>query len=350
MKYSALGSSGLSVSRVCLGSMTWGIQNTQTEADAQIEYAIARGVNFIDTAEMYPVPPSEATYGDTERCIGNWLARNPEQRDKLIIATKIAGPGFPYIRGNSIISGASIGQAIDDSLARLQTDYIDVYQLHWPNRISPHFGKHWPNHVMATQQNVKAEKKRMRDIVLGLGRALESGKIRHWGLSDDTTWGIHTYLNLCDELGVAKPVSIQNEFNLLHIKDWPYLIESCVFEKIAYLPWSPLSSGMLSGKYIGGARPEGSRWTMIQRQGLFRDTAYSDKAVIAYCDLAKKHGMTPSKMALAWCDQVDGVTSTIIGATNMAQLKENIDAFDFLLSDACLADIETVLKQFTAPF
>jgi aryl-alcohol dehydrogenase-like predicted oxidoreductase len=350
MKYSPLGSSGLSVSRVCLGSMTWGIQNTQADADEQIEYAIARGVNFIDTAEMYPVPPSEETYGDTERCIGNWLSRNPEQREKLIIATKIAGPGLSYIRGNSIISSVTIGQAIDDSLARLQTNYIDVYQLHWPNRISPHFGKQWPNHVKATEQNVKAEKKRMRDIVLGLGKALESGKIRHWGLSDDTTWGIHTYLNLCDELGVAKPVSIQNEFSLLHIKDWPYLIESCVFEKVAYLPWSPLSSGMLSGKYIGGARPQGSRWTMIQRQGLFRDTAYSDKAVIAYCDLATKHGMAPSKMALAWCDQVDGVTSTIIGATNMVQLKENIDAFDSSLSVACLTDIEAVLKQFTAPF
>jgi aryl-alcohol dehydrogenase-like predicted oxidoreductase len=203
---------------------------------------------------------------------------------------------------------------------------------------------------MATQQKVKAEKKRMRDIVLGLGKALASGKIRHWGLSDDTTWGIHTYLNLCEELGVAKPVSIQNEFNLLHIKDWPYLIESCVFENIAYLPWSPLSTGMLSGKYIGGARPKGSRWTMTQRQGLFRNTIYSEQAVIAYCDVAKKHAMTPSQMALAWCAQVDGVTSSIIGATNMLQLKENIEAFDISLSDACLADIEAVLRQYTAPF
>lgn len=350
MKYSPLGSSGLSVSRVCLGSMTWGIQNTQADADEQIEYAIARGVNFIDTAEMYPVPPSEQTHGDTERCIGNWLARNPEQRAKLIIATKIAGPGFEYVRDNSMISAATIEQALDDSLKRLQTDYIDVYQLHWPNRTSPHFGKHWPNQVMATQQNVKAEKKRMRDIVLGLGRALDSGKIKHWGLSDDTTWGIHTYLTLCEELGVAKPVSIQNEFNLLHIKDWPYLIESCVFENIAYLPWSPLSSGMLSGKYIGGARPEGSRWTLTQRQGLFRNTEHSEQAIIAYCEVAKKHGMTPSQLALAWCDQVDGVTSTIIGATKMSQLKENIDAFDLTLSDACLADIQAVLQQYTAPF
>ncbi len=350
MKYSRLGSSGLSVSRVCLGSMTWGIQNTQADADEQIDYAISRGVNFIDTAEMYPVPPNEETYGDTERCIGDWLSRHPQQREKLIVATKIAGPGFPYVRGNSMISGATIGQALDDSLKRLQTDYVDVYQLHWPNRTSPHFGKHWPNQVKATHQDVKAEKARMRDIVLGLGEALDSGKIKHWGLSDDTTWGIHTYLQLCDELGVARPVSIQNEFNLIHIKDWPYLIESCVFEDIAYLPWSPLSSGMLSGKYIGGARPEGSRWTITQRNGLFRDTEHSEQAIVAYCDVAKKHGITPSKLALAWCDQVDGVTSTIIGATKMSQLEENIDAFDLTLSQECLKDIEAVLKKYTAPF
>ncbi|WP_412970951.1 aldo/keto reductase [Glaciecola sp. MF2-115] len=350
MKYSPLGSSGLSVSRVCLGSMTWGVQNTQADADEQIEYAIERGVNFIDTAEMYPVPPSEETYGDTERCIGDWLSRHPEKREDLIIASKIAGPGFTYIRDNDLISSATIEKALEDSLARLQTNYIDVYQLHWPNRNSPHFAKHWPNNVKPSQQDVKAEKVRMRDIVEGIGKALDSGKIRHWGLSDDTTWGIHTYLNLCEELGVAKPVSIQNEFSLLHIKDWPYLIESCVFEDIAYLPWSPLASGVLSGKYIGGARPVGSRWTMTQRQGLFRDTTHSNQAVVAYCEVGKKHGMTPSQLALAWCDQVDGVTSTIIGATKMSQLKENIDAFDMTLSEACLADVEAVLQQYSAPF
>jgi aryl-alcohol dehydrogenase-like predicted oxidoreductase len=350
MKYSPLGSSGLSVSRVCLGSMTWGIQNTQAEADEQIEYAMQRGVNFIDTAEMYPVPPNEPTYGDTERVIGNWLSRHPEQREELIIASKIAGPGFTYIRDSALISSTTIAQALDESLKRLQTDYLDVYQLHWPNRNTPHFAKHWPNLVPASKQDIIAEKARMRDIVEGLGRAIDSGKIRHWGLSDDTPWGIHTYLQLCDELGVAKPVSIQNEFSLLHSKDWPYLIETCVFEDIAYLPWSPLASGVLSGKYIDGARPEGSRWTMTQRQGLFRDTIHSNNAVMAYCEVARKHGLTPSQLALAWCDQVDGVTSTIIGATKMSQLKENLDAFDLNLTEACLTDIDEVLRQFPAPF
>ncbi len=350
MKYSPLGSSGLSVSRVCLGSMTWGVQNTQADADQQIGYAIDKGVNFIDTAEMYPVPPSEKTHGDTERVIGNWLSRNENQREKLIIASKIAGPGFPYVRDNSMISGDSIQVALDDSLTRLQTDYIDVYQLHWPNRTSPHFGKHWLNQVKASTQDVAAERERMRDIVLGLGKALSSGKIKHWGLSDDTPWGIHTYLHLCDELNVARPVSIQNEFNLLHVKDWPYLIESCVFEDIAYLPWSPLSGGMLSGKYLGGARPAGSRWTMEQRQGLFRNTDNAEKAVTAYCDISKRYDITPSQLALAWCDQVDGVSSTIIGATTMAQLEENIAAFEIKLSEQCLNEIDAVLRDFPIPF
>ncbi len=350
MKYSPLGNSGLSVSRVCLGSMTWGVQNTQADADQQIGYALDKGVNFIDTAEMYPVPPSEATHGDTERVIGNWLSRHESQREKLVIASKIAGPGFPYVRDNSMISGDSIQVALDDSLARLQSDYIDVYQLHWPNRTSPHFGKHWLNQVKASAQDVAAEKDRMRDIVLGLGKALSSGKIKHWGLSDDTPWGIHTYLQLCDELNVARPVSIQNEFNLLHVKDWPYLIESCVFEDIAYLPWSPLSGGMLSGKYLKGARPAGSRWTMEQRQGLFRNTENAEKAVAAYCDVAKRHGITPSQLALAWCDQVDGVSSTIIGATTMAQLEENIAAFEIELPEQCLHEIDEILRDYPIPF
>jgi aryl-alcohol dehydrogenase-like predicted oxidoreductase len=190
----------------------------------------------------------------------------------------------------------------------------------------------------------------MRDIVLGLGKALSSGKIKHWGLSDDTPWGIHTYLQLCDELNVARPVSIQNEFNLLHVKDWPYLIESCVFEDIGYLPWSPLSGGMLSGKYLGGARPAGSRWTMEQRQGLFRNTENAEKAIIAYCDLAKRYGVTPSQLALAWCDQVDGVSSTIIGATTMSQLEENIAAFDISLSEECLSEIDEILRDYPIPF
>jgi aryl-alcohol dehydrogenase-like predicted oxidoreductase len=350
MQFSPLGRSGLNVSRVCLGSMTWGIQNTQADADQQIEYAIQRGVNFIDTAEMYPVPPNDKTYGDTERVIGDWLSRNPTKRAELVIASKIAGVGLQYIRNSSFISKETIPQAIDDSLARLKTDYIDVYQLHWPNRTSPHFGKHWPNQVKSSRLDVTVEVERMRGIVEALGQAISAGKIRHWGLSDDTPWGIHTYIRLCDELGVARPVSIQNEFNLLHMKDWPFLIESCVLEEIAYLPWSPLAGGMLSGKYIGGKRPEGSRFTLVQRNGLFRNTETAQSAIIEYCDLAAANNITPSQLALAWCDQIDGVSSTIIGATNMQQLKENIDAFDLSLSPDCFSEIDKVIKRYPVVF
>lgn len=350
MQFSKLGTSELSVSRVCLGSMTWGIQNTQQDADQQIAMAIDAGINFIDTAEMYPVPPNQETYGDTERHIGDWLSRNGSQREKLVIASKVAGPGFPYIRGNSPISSASLTEALEGSLERLQTDYIDVYQLHWPNRSTAHFGTHWINQVKPSDTDVAAQKENMRDILSGIKQAIDSGKIRHWGLSDDTTWGIHTYLSLCDEMGIPKPVSIQNEFSLIHLKDWPYLIESCAFEDIAYLPWSPLAGGMLSGKYLNGAMPEGSRWTLQQRNGLFRNTPHSEKAVSAYCDIAKQYSMTPSQLALAWCDQVDGVTSTIIGATTLSQLKENIDAFELSLSEQCLSDIDGIMKTYTMPF
>lgn len=350
MQYNRLGSSALEVSEICLGTMTWGIQNTQQDADEQLAIAVDAGINFIDTAEMYPVPPNQQTYGDTERILGDWLSRHRHHRDSLVIMSKIAGPGLSYIREGSPITATTIQQALDDSLQRLQSDYIDVYQLHWPNRISPHFGKQWPNQTNPTRNDVDAERQNKRAIVTALGEAIKAGKIRHWGLSDDTPWGIHTYLQLCDELDVPRPVSIQNEFNLIHTKDWPYLIETCVFEDVAYLPWSPLAGGMLTGKYINGARPAGSRYTLVQRQGLFRDTALADKAVQAYVDLATSFSITPSQLALAWCQQVHGVTSTIIGATSKAQLTENIEAFSIRLDKTQLKQVSEVLHQFPAPF
>lgn len=350
MQYTQLGSSGLSVSEICLGTMTWGIQNTQQDADEQMAIALDVGINFIDTAELYPVPPDAETYGDTERVIGDWLSRNPEKRDDLIIMTKVAGPGLPYIRNATPISGASLSKALDDSLVRLQSDYIDVYQLHWPNRTTPHFAKHWPGQVNPTATNVEQEVAGMRDILTGIKAALDSGKIRHWGLSDDTPWGIQTYLNLCNEMGIPKPVSIQNEFNLLHTKDWPYVIESCVFEDIAYLPWSPLATGILSGKYLNGQLPEGSRWTIAQRMGLFRDTPQTHAATQKYVDLAHSVGITPSQLALAWCKQVPGVTSSIIGATKTSQLRENIAAFDVELSEETLSAISGILQQHPATY
>ena len=350
MKYSPLGSSDLSVSRVCLGSMTWGLQNNQEDADAQIEFALAKGINFIDTAEIYAVPPSAETYGKTESIIGNWLSRNQSKRKDLVLASKISGAGVPWIRDGGNITSQAVIKAVDNSLQRLQTDYLDLYQLHWPNRTSPHFGKHWPNQISISEVDAKAETAGMLDILQGLQRCVDAGKIRHVGLSDDSTWGINTYLKLSEKHKLPKMVSIQNEFNLLHTKDWPYLIENCVHENIAYLPWSPLATGILTGKYLNGAIPKGSRWTYTQRNGLFRDTELTHQAVAQYVDVAKKHGFTPAQLALAWCDQVDGVTSTIIGATSVKQLAENIAAFDMPLTQAALADIEQVLKRFPSTF
>ncbi len=350
MKYSSLGSSGLSVSRICLGSMTWGLQNNQTDADQQIEYALAQGINFIDTAEMYAVPPSPDTYGKTETIIGHWLGRNPNKRKDIILASKIAGPGLPWVRNAGPITGDAVEKAVDASLKRLQTDYIDLYQLHWPNRTSPHFGKHWPDNIKLSGVDAKQQTEQMLDILLGLARCVKAGKIRHCGLSDDTPWGINTYLKLSAEHQLPKMVSIQNEFNLLHGQDWPYLIENCINENIAYLPWSPLATGMLSGKYLNRAKPAGSRWTLMQRNGLFRDTELSQKAVAAYVDIANTYGYTPAQLALAWCDQVNGVTSTIIGATTMAQLKEDINAFSMPLNQTALTEIHQVYRQYPVPF
>jgi aryl-alcohol dehydrogenase-like predicted oxidoreductase len=330
--------------------MTWGQQNNQQDADQQIAYALEQGINFIDTAEMYAVPPSAETYGKTESIIGHYLANHVGQREKIILASKISGPGMPWVRDGGELTGKAVISSVEASLKRLQTDYIDLYQLHWPNRQSPHFGQHAPNHYQFSDSNATQQTELMLDILQGLDACVKAGKIRHCGLSDDTPWGINTFLKLSDQHNLPRMVSIQNEFNLLHTKDWPYLIENCVHENIAFLPWSPLAGGMLSGKYLNGQRPEGSRWTIQQRNGLFRDTELSTAAITAYQEIAKANGITTAQLALKWCDQIDGVTSTIIGATSIAQLKEDIDAFKQPLSEQALTDVRSVLKQYPAPF
>jgi len=350
MQFSKLGSSKVSVSRVCLGSMTWGLQNNQQDADQQIAYALDQGVNFIDTAEMYAVPPSADTYGKTESIIGDYLSRHANQRENIVLASKIAGPGMAWVRDGGIITGDAVISSVEASLKRLKTDYIDLYQLHWPNRQSPHFGQHTPNHYKFSDSDAVQQTEQMLDVLQGLDACVKAGKIRHCGLSDDTPWGINTYLKLSEQHNLPRMVSIQNEFNLLHAKDWPYLIENCVHEDIAFLPWSPLAGGMLSGKYLNGQRPEGSRWTIQQRNGLFRDTEASTAAITAYQEIAAANGITAAQLALKWCDQIDGVTSTIIGATSVAQLKEDIDAFKDPLSEQALADIRAVLQKYPAPF
>ena len=350
MQYSVLGSSALSVSRVCLGSMTWGCQNNQADADAQLDYALAQGINFIDTAEMYAIPPSAETYGATERIIGNWLSRNRVKRSDIVLATKMAGPGLAHVREGADMTPQALIQAVDASLQRLQTDYIDLYQLHWPNRTSPHFGKHRVGRIGFSDVNAAVQTEQMLGLLQALDSCINAGKIRFCGLSNETPWGISQYLQLSKQHNLPRMVSIQNEFSLLHSKDWPYLIEQCVHEDVAYLPWSPLAGGALTGKYLGGERPAGTRWSMLQRNGLFRDTPQSNQAIAAFIELATAHNVAPAQLALAWVNQVDGVTSTIIGATSMAQLQQNIAAFSQPLTAAILEDLAQFLRQYPAPF
>lgn len=347
MHYSDLGSSQLKVSRLCLGSMTWGCQNTQADADAQLDYALEQGVNFVDTAEMYAIPPTAETYGATERIIGDWLSRSGKRKD-MILATKMAGNGLSYIRDGGDMTPTTLIQAVDASLQRLQTDYIDLYQLHWPNRVSPHFGKHRVGRIRFADAAEQTEQ--MLALLQALDSCVKAGKIRFCGLSNETPWGISQYLQLSAEYDLPRMVSIQNEFSVLHTKDWPYVIEQCVQEQIAYLPWSPIAGGALSGKYLNGARPEGTRWSMLQRNGLFRDTPESNKAIAAFNELASSHGISATALALAWVNQVEGVTSTIIGATSMAQLRQNIEAFSISLTQPMQDDIAQFLQQHPAPF
>lgn len=350
MKYTKLGRSDLQVSEVCLGSMTWGSQNTEQQGFEQIDYALDQGINFIDTAEMYSVPPKPETCGSTEKIIGNWVAKNPGKRKDIVLATKIAGPGLRWVRGGGNVTGKSVKQALDGSLKNLQTDYIDLYQIHWPNRTSPHFCKHWPQQVNYQEMDADAERAGMLEILTALDDCVKAGKIRHCGLSDETPWGVNEYLRLAETHNLPRMVSIQNEFSLLHLKDSPHLIETCVLNDVAYLPWSPLAGGALSGKYRKGAYPEGCRWTLDQRNGIFRDTELTHSAIEAYYNIAQRHNLSLAQMTLAWVYQFSGVTSTIIGATSMTQLKEDLGAYELVLSEQVRDQILQVIKRYPVPF
>jgi len=353
MKYSKLGRTGLEVSRVCLGTMTWGEQNSEAEGHEQMDYALERGVNFFDTAEMYAVPPSEPTVGKTEEIIGTWFEKSGKRQD-IILATKATGAGLPWIRDAGPLNGAGVKQAIDGSLKRLQTDYVDVYQLHWPNRPFPHFGRNAAGHIDFTANDSAAIEDDLNDIHEAIDEIVKAGKVRHFGLSDDTAWGIMKYNELANKNNRPRVNSIQNEFSLLDRTDDPYLAEVCVREDVAYLPWSPLAMGVLSGKYANGKIPEGTRWAVEDRLGSrmdrFRDNPQSHAAVDGYMKVAAKHGLDVCQMALKFVDKQNFVTSTIIGATTMEQLKSNIDAFDIELSDEVMADINEVYRQFPIPY
>lgn len=353
LKLSKLGRTGLDVSRICLGSMTWGQQNSESDAHEQMDYAVSQGINFFDTAELYAVPTSAATQGKTEEYIGTWFEKSGKRKD-IILATKIAGVGLPWIRDGSPITGKSIHAAVEGSLKRLRTDYIDLYQLHWPNRPFPHFGQNHAGKIDFAAANSAQIEDNLLDILTAIGDVTKAGKIRHFGLSDDTAWGIMKYLQLSDTKSLPRVESIQNEFSLLNRSDDPYVAEVCARENVSYLPWSPLACGMLSGKYKNGARPAGSRWETEKKIRpafeSFRDNPSAHAAVDAYHAIAQKHGLDPTQMALKFVDKQSFVTSTIIGATTMEQLKSNIAAFDIDLSNDVMTDIAKAYHQYSIVF
>lgn len=348
MKMRALGRTGLKVTDICLGTMTWGNQNNEAEGHAQMDYALAQGINFFDTAEVYAVPPSAETYGKTEEIIGTWFKARGT-RDKVILASKMAGKGTPWVRNGDPQSGKAAAIAIDGSLKRLQTDYIDLYQLHWPNRPFPHFANHGAGKINFAAVDREQDDAALLDILQAIGDAQKAGKIRHFGLSNDSAWGVMNYLRLAEKYNLPRVESIQCEFGVLNRNDDPHLAEVCVREDVAYLPWSPLGGGILTGKYANGARPKGSRWAVDPRMP-HRDTPTAHEAVSAYLDLAKKHNLDICQMAIAFCRQQNFVTSTIIGATTMDQLKTDIAAKDVTLSPEVMTEIDAIYRRYPLPF
>ncbi len=345
MEYRKLGRTDLRISTIGLGTMTWGFQNTEADGFAQMDYALAHGINFFDTAEMYAIPPTAKTFGSTETIIGNWFASR-NIRDKVILATKMTGPGLPWIRNGGIINKEHIQLALEDSLKRLKTDYIDLYQLHWPNRGSYHFGKTWS---YAPKFDVQKEADNFLEILQTLHTLIQAGKIRHFGLSNETAWGITKWIQLAEQHQLPRVVSIQNEYSLLCRHFEPDLSEITLNEDCSLLAWSPLCRGMISGKYLNGAHPDRARLT-IETRPEHRKHPMTDAAITCYIDLAKRHELDICQMAIAFVNSKPFVSSTLIGATNMTQLETNIESTSLKLSDEVNTEIETIRRQYPMPF
>ena len=343
MQFKPLANTGILVPEICLGTMTFAEQNTQAEGFAQLDYALERGLNFWDTAEMYPVPPKSETQGATERIIGNWFAERGG-RDNVILATKIAGPsqGGSQIRnGQTRYTATEIASALDGNLQRLKTDYIDLYQLHWPQRPTNFFGKlGYDNAEANNNQEVTA----LEETLLALSDEVRKGRIRAIGLSNETPWGTLKFLHLAEKLGLEKVVSVQNPYNLLNRTYEIGMSEIAKYENVGLLAYSPLAFGYLTGKFRHGARPAHARVTLFSRFSRYSNPQ-SEWATEQYAQLAEKHGLSLTQLALAFIKQQFFVTSTIIGATNLAQLKENIDAFEINLSEDILQGIEAIHRQ-----
>jgi aryl-alcohol dehydrogenase-like predicted oxidoreductase len=343
MKYNQLGESDLRVSEICLGTMTYGQQNTIEEAHQQLDYAIAQGVNFIDAAEMYPVPVQAETQGLTESYIGEWLIR--QQRESLIIATKIAGPGrnFHWLRdGQQGIDRKNVEQAVDASLKRLKTDYIDLYQIHWPDRYVPRFGE------TVYDPSQERDTVAIAEQLTVFADLIQAGKIRHLGLSNETPWGVSEFSHVAKQLGLPKIVSIQNAYNLINRVFDSALAEVCHQEKVSLLPYSPLAFGLLSGKYLNGS-PGRTRLSLFQGFGGRYRKPNVEAAVAAYVEIAHAHNLKPTALALAFIRSRWFVTSTIIGATTLEQLHENLESVNVVLDQAILAEIDAVHARYPSP-
>jgi len=347
MQYRKLGNSGIEVSVICLGSMTWGTQNSEAEGHAQIDYALDQGVNFIDTAELYPSCPMSAdTVGRTEEIIGSWI-RASGRRDDIVLASKVAGEGHSYLHDGADISPQKIRSAVEGSLRRLQTDRIDLYQLHWPNRGTYHFRNNWG--FDATTQDTRQTLQHIHEVLECLDELVSAGKIRSIGLSNESCWGTAQFLRSADENHFPRVVSLQNEYSLLYRTHDLDLAELSHHEKVGLLPYSPLAGGLLTGKYQNGARPGGSRLTI--NPDLFGRAHDGIWPVLdAYLGIARRHGLDPAQMAIAFCNQRPFVTSSIIGATSLEQLANNIAASELELSDEVLEDIQSTYRRYPLPF
>jgi aryl-alcohol dehydrogenase-like predicted oxidoreductase len=339
MEYRNLGRTSVKVSAIGLGTMTFGEQNTEADGHLQLDYALEQGINLIDTAEMYSVPPRVETYGATERIIGSWFKRSGK-RNKMILATKVAGPGavlgLKYVRGgDNILDRSNIMAAVDASLQRLQTDYIDIYQLHWPSRATNFFGRLGYEHVDSSH-TVPVE-----ETLEVLGELVRAGKVRHIGVSNETPWGVHRFLHAAATGAAERIVSIQNPYSLLNRSYEIGLAEMSIREDVSLLAYSPLAFGVLSGKFLGGARPPEARMVRWSRFSRYSNE-YADRATLAYSEIARMHGLDMAQMALAFVRQQPFMTSVLIGATTMEQLRTNIASAQVQLSPDVMQEINAV--------
>lgn len=342
MKYTTLPHTDIKVSKLCLGTMTWGNQNTQDEGFEQMDYALDQGINFFDTAELYPVPAQQATYAETERIIGNWFEKTGN-RDKVVLASKIAGTGdyTAHIRTNGF-SPEALKDAVNQSLKRLKTDYIDLYQLHWPERNTNTFGIRDYNHVDEKWQD------NFNQILLTMDEIIKSGKVRHIGISNEKAWGTMRYLEESKAHNLPRMVTIQNAYSLLNRVFEGDMAEIAIREQIGLLAYSPMAFGVLSGKYIKGIAADDARLKLFPRFSRY-SSEQSTLAAKRYLKLAEDHNMSLAQMSLAFVTERPFLTSNIIGATTMEQLKENIDSININLSKAVLDAIEKIHSEIPNP-